>query len=80
MSNKDLTNEPASGELATIWLSSSSRKWGAASMPAFRGRCPKLPCHVKAPAPLLGADTKSVLTLLLKLTDTDLERLARRKC
>jgi crotonobetainyl-CoA:carnitine CoA-transferase CaiB-like acyl-CoA transferase len=29
------------------------------------------PCRVKAPKPLLGADTETVLTSLLKLTDTD---------
>ncbi len=35
------------------------------------------PCQVKAPARLLGADTKSVLTSLLKLTERDLERLGK---
>jgi crotonobetainyl-CoA:carnitine CoA-transferase CaiB-like acyl-CoA transferase len=35
------------------------------------------PCHVKAPAPLLGADTDAVLTSLLNLTTDQLERLRK---
>jgi benzylsuccinate CoA-transferase BbsF subunit len=35
------------------------------------------PCRVKTPAPLLGADTKAVLTSLLNLTEKELERLRK---
>jgi len=37
------------------------------------------PCRVKAPAPLLGADTETVLTYLAPqtLTDSELERLPK---
>jgi crotonobetainyl-CoA:carnitine CoA-transferase CaiB-like acyl-CoA transferase len=35
------------------------------------------PCYVKAPAPLLGADTDTVLTSLLNLTEKELEHLRK---
>jgi len=76
MSNKDLTNDPhlqARNHLVELEHPEVGRRIHA----GIPWKMSETPCHVKAPAPLLGADTKSVLTSLLKLTDTDLERLRK---
>ena len=74
MSNKDLTEDPhlqARGYLVQLEHPEVGRRIHAGIPWKMSGT----PCRVKAPAPLLGADTKSVLTSLLNLTKRDLERL-----
>jgi benzylsuccinate CoA-transferase BbsF subunit len=76
MSNKDLTDDPhlqARNYLVELEHPEVGRRIHA----GIPWKMSETPCYVKAPAPLLGADTKSVLTSLLNLTDTDLERLRK---
>jgi crotonobetainyl-CoA:carnitine CoA-transferase CaiB-like acyl-CoA transferase len=76
MSSKDLTDDPhlqARNYLVELEHPEVGRRIHA----GIPWKMSETPCYVKAPAPLLGADTKSVLTSLLNLTDTDLERLRK---
>jgi crotonobetainyl-CoA:carnitine CoA-transferase CaiB-like acyl-CoA transferase len=74
MSSKDLTDDPhlhTRNYLVQLEHPEVGRRIHA----GIPWKMSETPCHVKAPAPLLGADTKSVLTTLLKLTERELERL-----
>jgi crotonobetainyl-CoA:carnitine CoA-transferase CaiB-like acyl-CoA transferase len=76
MSNKDLTEDPhlrARGYLVQLEHPEVGRRIHA----GIPWKMSETPCRVKAPAPLLDADTEAVLTSLLKLTDTELERLRK---
>jgi len=48
-------------------------KWGAASKPVFRGRCPN-PTSRQSFGAIARRRTETVLTSILKLTDTELAR------
>jgi benzylsuccinate CoA-transferase BbsF subunit len=76
MSNKDLTDDPhlqARNYLVQLEHPEVGRRIHA----GIPWKMSETPCHVKAPAPLLGADTNAVLSSLLNLTERDLERLRK---
>jgi crotonobetainyl-CoA:carnitine CoA-transferase CaiB-like acyl-CoA transferase len=77
MSNKDLTDDAhlqARGCLVQLEHPEVGRRIHAGIPWKMSGT----PCRVKTPAPpLLGADTKTVLTSLLNLTEEELERLRK---
>ncbi len=76
MSNKDLTDDPhlrARDYLVQLEHPEVGRRIHA----GIPWKMSETPCRVKAPAPVLGADTKAVLTSLLGLTNEELERLRK---
>jgi crotonobetainyl-CoA:carnitine CoA-transferase CaiB-like acyl-CoA transferase len=76
MSSKDLAEDPhlrARGYLVELDHPEVGRRIHA----GIPWKMSETPCHVKAPAPLLGADTDAVLTSLLNLTSDQLERLRK---
>jgi crotonobetainyl-CoA:carnitine CoA-transferase CaiB-like acyl-CoA transferase len=76
MSNKDLTDDlhlRARGYLVQLEHPEVGRRIHA----GIPWKMSETPCRVKAPAPLLGADTEAVLTSLLKLTSDEITRLRK---
>jgi formyl-CoA transferase len=76
MSSKDLTDDPHL-QARNYLVQLEHPEVGCRIHAGIPWKMSETPCRVKAPAPLLGADTNSVLTSLLNLTDTDLERLRK---
>jgi benzylsuccinate CoA-transferase BbsF subunit len=76
MSNKDLTDDPhlnARGYLVKLDHPEVGRRIHAGIPWKMSGT----PCRVKAPAPLLGADTEAVLSSLLNLTSDEIKHLRK---
>jgi crotonobetainyl-CoA:carnitine CoA-transferase CaiB-like acyl-CoA transferase len=76
MSGKDLTDDPHLRERGYL-VQLEHPEVGRRIHAGIPWKMSETPCRVKAPAPLLGADTDAVLKSLLNLTGEEIERLRK---
>jgi crotonobetainyl-CoA:carnitine CoA-transferase CaiB-like acyl-CoA transferase len=74
MSNKDLAEDPHL-QTRNYLIQLEHQEVGRRIHAGIPWKMSRTPCRVKAPAPLLGADSDAVLTSLLNLTAKELEQL-----